>query len=107
MKTILHQLIRTVGCIVCFGWAVLLLLWWGVHRVFRFNLLAYLLTTSLLLLTNAATDLLRQPSFYFRANGAVLIAAALALLLWPLMGWLRGKSKPHADAASDASPLPA
>jgi hypothetical protein len=75
---------------VMLGWAALLLLWWTVQRAFRFNLLGYFLTVALLVLVNAAAELLRQPNLYFRANGALLVAVALALLLWPLLAWRRG-----------------
>jgi hypothetical protein len=88
------------------GWAVLLLLWWGVRRVVRFNMLAYFLTTSLLLLVPAAADLLRQPNSYFRANGAVLIAASVALTLWPLWIWRRGSPQPFSGHSADSPPAP-
>jgi hypothetical protein len=89
------------------GWAALLLLWWVVHRILRFNLLAYFLTTSLLLLANAAADLLRQPNTYFRANGAVLIVAIFMLLAWPLIAWRSGRARRSADTPRDISPTPA
>jgi hypothetical protein len=69
------------------GWAGVLLIWWAVHRVVRFNLLGYFLIAMLTLLTAATAQLLPQPNFYFRANGWALIAVTLALLLWPLVIW--------------------
>jgi hypothetical protein len=86
--------------IVMIGWAALLLLWWTVQRVFRFNLLGYFLTVALLVLANAAAELLRQPNLYFRVNGALLVAAALALLLWPLLAWRRSGAATPTDADS-------
>jgi hypothetical protein len=72
------------------GWAGLALIWWAAHRVVRFNLLGYFLAAALLLLATAAAELLRQPNFYFRANGWAVVAAAVALLLWPIIAWQRG-----------------
>jgi membrane protease YdiL (CAAX protease family) len=72
------------------GWAALLLLWWAVHRIARFNLLGYFLGAALLLLVTSAVQLLRQPNLYFRANGWTLLAAAGALLLWAVRAWRRG-----------------
>jgi hypothetical protein len=88
---------------ILFGWVALLLLWWAARRVFRFNLLGYLLMAALLLLASDAAHLLRQPNTYFRANGAVLIAAALALLLWPFVSWRRLAAK-GAAAVAPADP---
>ena len=88
------------------GWAGLLLLWWAVHRVVRFNLLGYFLAAALVLLATGAAELLRQPNFYFRANGGTLLVAAVALLLWPLIAWRRGaRAVNGADGGN--SPIPA
>jgi hypothetical protein len=87
------------------GWVALLLLWWAVRRVFRFNMLAYFLTAALLVLANAAAELLRQPNSYFHANGAVLLAAALALLLWPFLAWRRAGTHVPAGASGGDSPM--
>ena len=76
---------------VLIGWAGLLLIWWAAHRVVRFNLLGYFLAAALPILAAAAAELLRQPNFYFRTNGWALVAAAVALLLWPVISWQRGK----------------
>jgi hypothetical protein len=86
------------------GWAALLLLWWAIRRVVRFNALAYFLIVALLALANAAADLLRQPNFYFRANGAILLASALALLLWPLLAWRGGLSKAQTNTNDSSTP---
>lgn len=75
-------------------------LWFGVTRVFRFNLLAYFLTAMGLSLGSAAVELLRQPSAFFRLNGHAVVAAGLVLLAWPVLaGWRRGGTP--ADAAGE------
>jgi len=81
------------------GWAGLLLIWRAAHRVVRFNLLGYFLAVALTLLAAAAAELLRQPNFYFRANGWALVGAAFLLLLWPLIAWQHGNR-----AAAAANP---
>jgi membrane protease YdiL (CAAX protease family) len=70
--------------------AILGVVWWGIAKVVRFNLLAYFLITAAAGLATAAAELLRQPSPFFRANGYAVIAALLVLLAWPLASWLRG-----------------
>ncbi len=80
---------------------ILGVLWWGVIRVVRFNLLAYFLIAATVTLTGAATRLLQQPNPFFRANGYAVVGAALALLAWPLVAWLR------APAARDSMAGPA
>ncbi len=80
---------------------ILGVLWWGVIRVVRFNLLAYFLVAATVTLTGAATRLLQQPNPFFRANGYAVVGAALALLAWPLVAWLR------APAARDSTAGPA
>ena len=81
-------------------------LWWVVRRVTRFNLRGYLLIAALLVLANRAAGLLQQPNFYFRANGGVLLAAGLALLLWPLLAWRRGSAR-TADGSPGGGASPA
>ncbi len=66
--------------------------WWGVTRVVRFNLLAYFLIAAAIALVTAAGMLLRQPNPFFRANGYAVVAALLALLAWPMIAWLRSPS---------------
>ena len=85
------------------GWAAMALVWWVAHRVVRFNLLGYFLAATLLLLATAAAELLRQPNLYFRANGCAIVAAAVALLLWPLIAWQRGS---RTASGSDSPVLP-
>ncbi|MBI3668991.1 MAG: CPBP family intramembrane metalloprotease [Acidobacteria bacterium] len=63
--------------------------WWGVTRLVRFNLLAYFLLAACVTLAGAAAQLLQQPNEFFRVNGIAVVAAAVALLAWPLVGWRR------------------
>ncbi len=72
------------------GWVTLLLVWWAVRRVARFNLLGYFLAGALLLAAAGAGQLLRQPNGYFQANGAALIVACAGLAAWPVVEWRRG-----------------
>jgi len=88
---------------IVLGWAALLLFWWLARHGLRFNVLAYFLMLVLTMFANAASELLRQPNFYFRANGALLLAVALALLLWPFLAWRRGAP----EAVPGGEPHPA
>ncbi len=72
----------------------LAVVWWGVTRVVRFNLLAYFLIAATIALVDAASALLQQPNGFFRANSYAVVAALLALLAWPLIAWLRSPSPP-------------
>ena len=65
----------------------LAVIWWGVSRLARLNLLGYLLLAMLLSLTPAIDGLLTQPNAYFRSNGVILIAAAAILIVLPLILW--------------------
>ena len=65
-------------------------IWWGARRIVRFNLLGYFLAAMLLALAPEAADLLRQPNSFFHANGWLVVAATVALFLWPLVEWRRG-----------------
>jgi hypothetical protein len=59
--------------------------WLGVTRIVRFNLMGYFLMSSMIVLVPAAVELLQQPNSYFHANGYALVAFAFSLLLWPLI----------------------
>ncbi len=83
---------------VLIGWTGMLLIWWAVHRVVRFNVLGYFLAIALTVLAPAAAELLRQPNSYLSANGWTLVAAAILLLLWPIIAWQRGN---RASAAAN------
>ncbi len=82
----------------------LAVVWWGVTRVVRFNLLAYFLVAATIALVGTAGALLQQPNGFFRANGYAVVAALLALLAWPLIAWLRSPSPP-ADLAAPSGPV--
>jgi membrane protease YdiL (CAAX protease family) len=72
-----------------FHTATIAALWLGVTRIVRFNVMGYFLLAATTALVPGAVELLGQPNAYFRANGYVVIAFALALLAWPLLLWLR------------------
>jgi hypothetical protein len=85
------------------GWAGLLILWWGVRRVVRFNLLGYFLLTALASLGAASAELLGQPNSYYRAHGWAVVAVALLLLVWPVSAWLR-RGSPTSLASGPTAP---
>jgi len=65
---------------------------WGVARIARFNLLGYFLATALLSLGGSAVELSRQPNAFFKWNGYFALVFGMALLAWPVVTWLRGRS---------------
>jgi len=83
---------------------ILGVVWWGVARVIRFNLAAYFLVVVTMILSGAAVQLLRQPNPFFRANGYVVVAALLALLAWPLVGWVRGRGGVSPVGSPESAP---
>jgi membrane protease YdiL (CAAX protease family) len=64
-----------------------LVLWFGVTRLGRFNVLGYFLLAAMLSLIPSSVELLHQPNSYFHANGYAVVAFAIAILAWPLMRW--------------------
>ena len=68
---------------------VVLVLWYGVTRIVRFNVLGYFLLAALLALIPTAIGLLREPNSYFHASGYAVVAFAIGVLAWPLMRWKR------------------
>ena len=68
---------------------VLAVLWLGVTRLARFNLMGYFLLLMLLALAESGGELLRQPNPFFHANGFGVVAFAVLLLAWPLVAWRR------------------
>ncbi len=70
--------------------ATVLVLWFGVTRLVRFNALGYFLLAAMLSLVPNAIELLQQPNPQFHANGYAVVAFALAILAWPLMRWRSG-----------------
>lgn len=69
--------------------ATILVFWWGVTKIVRFNLLGYFLLMATLMLFGEGTALLRQPNSYLHHNGVMVLSALLLLLLWPLVAWRR------------------
>jgi membrane protease YdiL (CAAX protease family) len=64
---------------------VLCIVWWGVSKLVRFNMLGYFLLFATMTAAQSAAELLSQPNSFFRANGAAVCIAALLLLAWPLV----------------------
>jgi hypothetical protein len=64
---------------------LLSVVWLGVREIVRFNLLAYFLLAALPGLVAASAELLQQPNPFFRVNGWLALAAAIVLVLWPLV----------------------
>ncbi|MGH9680671.1 MAG: hypothetical protein ACRD4Y_12035, partial [Candidatus Acidiferrales bacterium] len=62
----------------------------GVVFLARFNVMAYFLLVAVTLAVPRASGLFSQPNAYFRMNGAIVIAFAAALLVWPVVLWWRG-----------------
>lgn len=72
-----------------FRLVVAVVVWFGVSRVVRFNMLGYFLLAATITLVPDVAELLRQPNPYFHANGYAVLACALAILAWPLVLWKR------------------
>ena len=69
-------------------------LWYGVAHFARFNVLGYFLVAAMIALVPAAIELLEQPNPYLHANGYAVVAAAIAMLAWPLVKWQSGGARP-------------
>ena len=70
----------------------IVVLWLGVTRVVRFNVMGYFLLAAMIVLVPDAVELLKQPNAYFHANGYAVVAFALGLLAWPLVLWRRNST---------------
>ncbi len=79
----------------------LAVVWFGVSRFIRFNLLGYFLLLAGSSLLQSAVNCITQPNPYIRANGAAILVMLALLLLWPLMAWLR-----TVDQSDAQPPLP-
>ena len=66
-------------------------LWYGVTHIARFNVLGYFLLAAMITMVPAAIELLRQPNPYLHANGYAMVACSLAILAWPLVEWQRAR----------------
>jgi len=75
--------------------------WWGVRKLFRFNVAAYILTVVALSVVRSAISLLSQPQEFYRWNGYALFVLLAAVLAWP---WLaasrRERAAGHIDSGS-------
>lgn len=63
------------------------IIWLGVQRIARFNLMAYFLLAAMAALGNAASSLLAQQNDFYRANGLAVVATMLGLAMWPFLAW--------------------
>jgi membrane protease YdiL (CAAX protease family) len=59
----------------------------GVRRIMRFNILGCFLVLAGTSLLAGASELLRQPDAFYRANGYAVLLALFLLLAWPLSAW--------------------
>jgi membrane protease YdiL (CAAX protease family) len=65
----------------------LVAIWWGVARVFRFNLLAYFLLGVLGAVATGGRELIEQGDAFLRLQGYIVLAGGLVALAVPLAGW--------------------
>jgi uncharacterized protein YjeT (DUF2065 family) len=72
---------------------LLCVLWWGVAKLVRFNMLGYFLLLATMTAAQSAAELLAQPNSFLRANGAIVCIAGVLLLAWPLVAWRRAASR--------------
>ncbi len=68
---------------------ILIVMWVGVTRLIRFNLVGYFLLVAMISLVSGAVELLQQPNAYFHMNGYAILLCVLAGLTWPLVVWRR------------------
>ncbi|MGC1188253.1 MAG: CPBP family intramembrane glutamic endopeptidase [Candidatus Acidiferrales bacterium] len=78
---------------------VLGIVWWGVTKLARFNMLGYFLLLAAITAAQAAAELLAQPNYFYHANGAVVAVVGALLLAWPLVVWRRAASRSAALGA--------
>ena len=64
-------------------------LWYGVTRIARFNVLSYFLLAAMIALVPAALELFEQPNSFFHGNGFAALILAVAALAWPFYRWQR------------------
>ncbi len=72
-------------------------LFFGVGRVMKFNILGCFLVLATIALTSGAADLLGQPDRFYRLNGYAVLFSLLLLLAWPGLAWrarFRGNAMP-------------
>jgi membrane protease YdiL (CAAX protease family) len=71
---------------------VLGIIWWGVTKLVQLNMLGYFLFFATVTAAQSAAELLGQPNSFYHASGAVVCAAALLLLAWPLAAARRARN---------------
>ena len=62
----------------------------AVRYVVRFNVLGYFLILAGIALLGGAGEMLRQPDYFYRANGYGIVTALVILFGWPLVAWRHG-----------------
>ena len=68
-----------------FNLVLVIVLWFGVSRIIRFNMLGYFLLAATAALVPAAVQLIEQPNPYFHINGYAVVAFAIAMLAGPFL----------------------
>jgi uncharacterized membrane protein HdeD (DUF308 family) len=63
-----------------------------VTKLVQFNMLGYFLFFATVTAAQSAAELLGQPNSFYHASGAVVCAAALLLLAWPLAAARRARN---------------
>jgi membrane protease YdiL (CAAX protease family) len=59
----------------------------GVRRIMRFNILGCFLVVAVTTLLAGMTELVDQPSAFYRANGYAVLLMSFLLLAWPFAAW--------------------
>jgi membrane protease YdiL (CAAX protease family) len=65
----------------------------GMRNIVRFNLLGFFLIVACTSLLAGVSELITQPSVFYRGNGYVVLLAILLLLAWPLVSWRLGSHR--------------
>jgi membrane protease YdiL (CAAX protease family) len=65
----------------------------GISRIVRLNLLGYFLVLAVPTLILGAEELASQPNRTYQHEAMAILATLVALLLWPLMAWLGGRTQ--------------
>jgi len=76
-----------------FDLIVLWVMWWGVSKLLRFNMLGYFLLFATMAAVQSAAELLAQPNSFYRTSGTLVCIAAILLLAWPLVAWRRAAGR--------------
>jgi hypothetical protein len=65
----------------------------GISRIVRLNLLGYFLVLAVPTFILGAEELASQPNRTYQHEAMAILATLVALLLWPLMAWLGGRTR--------------